>query len=91
MEKLDKISLEDLQAINDAKANAAYMKVVAEKVETERVAAELQAKNIVLMAYLKYGLSGNDSIDNKGNIIRSEKPQETTTLAPEPTKKKKVA
>lgn len=72
MEKITKISLEDLQAIHNAKANAAYMQVLEEKAHAEKSMAELQVKNITLMAFLKYGLSGNDSIDNQGNIFRAE-------------------
>lgn len=72
MEKINKISIEDLYAIQNAKANVAYMQVLAEKAYLEKVLAELQVKNITFSAFLKYRLSNNDSIDNEGNIIRIE-------------------
>jgi len=72
MEKSKKISMDDLQSILEAKANAVYMRVLAEKAQAEKMIAELQAKNITLITYLKYGLFGNDSIDGDGNIISGD-------------------
>lgn len=98
MEKLNKISPEDLQAIHNAKANAAYMQVLAEKAAVEKLVAEMQVKNITLMAYLKYGLSSNDSIDNEGYIVRMNNEEQyvnvaaaqpTTQPTTQTTKKKK--
>lgn len=60
---------EDLYIIQTAKNNAAYMRALAEKATAEEKHAELQVSNIILRAYLKYGLSGNDKIDKDGNII----------------------
>lgn len=76
----NKISTEDLRSIMDARANAAYMQVLAEKAVAEKVIAELQVKNITLMAYLKYGLSSSDSIENDGHIVRVQ--QDETSLTP---------
>lgn len=80
-EKAINISSEDLMSIQNAKANAAYMKMVAEKTMAERRSAELEAKNILLMAYLKYGLNSGDTIDNDGRIIYAE--TKTEVVKPE--------
>jgi len=69
MDKPTYISKEDLTAIQNAKANVAYMRVLAEKAAAERHAAELEVKNMILMAFMKYGLTNNDNIDNDGRII----------------------
>lgn len=99
MDKPNKLSFEDWRAIQDAKTNASFLQVLLEKAQLEKFAGDLQVKNLTLMAFLKYGLTGNDSIDNDGNIVRmaSVEPDgslvETNepTPAPAPTKKKKVA
>lgn len=72
MTQKDSILLEDLYIIQTAKNNAVYMRALAEKAVAEEKQAELQASNILLRAYLKYGLSGNDKIDKDGNIIRGD-------------------
>lgn len=72
MEKPNKISREDFQAIQNAKTAAAYAKTLAEKAESERKLADSEARNVILMAYLKYGMSSVDSIDGEGNITRVE-------------------
>lgn len=80
MEKVnnENISQEDLRSILDAKANVAYTQVLAEKAYADKLIAELQAKNITLMAYIKYGLSSNDSIEKDGRIIRADVMSETS-------------
>lgn len=66
MDKPTQISREDLLTIQNSRANVNYQKVLVEK-------AELQSKNIVLMVYMKYGLTANDGIDfSTGHIVREE-------------------
>lgn len=99
MDKLNKLSFEDWRAIQDAKANASFLQVLLEKAQLEKFAGDLQVKNLTLMAFLKYGLTSNDSIDSDGNIVRmaSVEPDgnlvEVINESPSPvhTKKKKVA
>lgn len=74
--KKSNILPEDLNTIQQAKVSAAFMRALADKAIAEQRQAELQVKNIVLMAYLKYGLSNNDKIDEEGNIIWAEEPSE---------------
>ncbi len=69
MTKRKSILPEDLTAIQQAKFSIAYMRALADKAIAEQKQAELQARNTLLMAYLKYGLSNNDKIDEEGNII----------------------
>lgn len=66
--KINSLSPEDLRTIQNAKANAAYMRILADKTFAELQVAELQVKNTLLMTYLKYGLSSNDEIDKDGLI-----------------------
>lgn len=83
MEKKNSILPEDLQSIQDAKANAAYMRVLAEKAYAEQRQAELQAQNTLLMAFIKYGLSNNDQIDPQGKIVWGEDPDSTSNTETE--------
>lgn len=100
MDKPNKLSFEDWRAIQDAKTNASFLQILLEKAQLEKFAGDLQVKNLTLMAFLKYGLTGNDSIDNDGNIVRlaSVEPDgslveviDETPPTPVSTKKKKVA
>lgn len=72
MTKRNNILPEDLNTIQQAKFNVAYMQALTDRAVAEQKQAELQVKNILLMAYLKYGLSNNDKIDDEGNIIWAE-------------------
>jgi hypothetical protein len=72
MTKRNNILPEDLNTIQQAKLNVAYMQALTGRAVAEQKQAELQVKNILLMAYLKYGLSNNDKIDDEGNIIWAE-------------------
>lgn len=66
MNKCKQISREDLLTIQNARANVNYQKALTDN-------AELQARNIVLMTFMKYGLSTNDGIDfTNGQIIWAE-------------------
>lgn len=72
MEKVDYISPEDFNALQKSKANAAYVRVLADKADAERRAADAEARCTVLQIYVKYQLSTSDSIDNvDGKIIRT--------------------
>lgn len=83
MDKPTHVSHTDLTAIQNAKANAAFVRLSADKAMVERRVAELEAKNVILMAYVKYGLSSNDTIDNEGKIVRSSESEEVID-APQP-------
>ncbi len=72
MNKEDRVSQEDHYIIQSAKANVAYMALMVEKTMAEKRASEAEYRNIILRAFMKYGLTGNDTIDNNGNIIRVE-------------------
>jgi len=74
------ISNEDLAAIQDAKNNVAYVKVLYEKAQAELMAAELQTQNLILKTYMKYGLSQHDTIDQSGNVLRAA----TQAVEPQP-------
>lgn len=69
---MQKISPEDLNAIQTSRTNFAYMKVLTEKAQLEEKIAELQAKNTLLNVYLKYGLSSTDKIDKDGLVIKEQ-------------------
>lgn len=72
------ISEEDLRAIQDAKANVTYMKMVADKAHSDYRAAELAMENFVLRTYMKYGIDQKSIIDKDGRIvIPADKPMES--------------
>jgi hypothetical protein len=66
------ISSEDLKMIQNAKNNVVYMRAMEEKAALETRVSELEVKNIILMTYIKYGLSIKDTIENDGKIIYAE-------------------
>ena len=71
-DKLMQIAPEDLAAIKAAKTTAAVMRALADKAESDRKVAELEAKNLILLTYVKYGLTSNDSINPEdGTIVRN--------------------
>lgn len=68
----EKITIEEQQAVQNAKTHAAIAKLQAEKLVALAQIAELEVKNIILSIYNKYSLKvGIDNILETGNIVRS--------------------
>lgn len=64
------ISNEDLKIIQELRAGVYYMRILAEKAQSELRNAELALQNLTLRTYMKYGISPDDGIDHEGRICR---------------------
>lgn len=64
--EVDRLSI-DLMNVQKKLAEA-----LAEKAAVEAALADYKYKNTILQIYVKYGLSLNDSIDEKGNVKPNE-------------------
>lgn len=72
-EKVQQITPEEIQSIRDAKNRAVLATAQAERAVAVSRVVELEANNLILSIYNKYGLvSGQDNIMESGQIIRQE-------------------
>lgn len=69
---LEKITKEELDKVNDEKANLTYCKLLAEKANVEKTNANLILNNLLLKLYVKYKLNLEDTINASGEIIRGK-------------------
>lgn len=74
-EKEEKLSKEELSAIQQAKTKVVYLTTVAEKATAQARVAELEAQNLILSICNKYDLNleGGDNITEEGVIKRAGK------------------
>lgn len=70
--KVDRISEVDRMSINLMELSRKLAFALAEKAAAEAQLEEFKYKNTVLQIYLKYGLSSNNVIDEKGNVSIEE-------------------
>jgi hypothetical protein len=67
----EKVTTEELTAVRDAKNKAVFATNTAEKSRALAQVAELEAQNLILSLYNKYGLKvGDDVIMENGDIVR---------------------
>jgi len=77
--KVEQVSPEDMQRIRDAKNNTVLATAKAETAVAMSTNAELQANNLILSIYNKYGLVlGTDQIMENGNIVKGATVAPTT-------------
>lgn len=77
----EKITLEEQQAVQNAKTQVTIAKLQAEKFVAVAQNAELEIKNLILSIYNKYSLRvGVDNILETGKIIRKEDLDSTIEL-----------
>lgn len=70
---MERISDEELRAINEAKSKAVLAVSQAERATAIARIQELEVKNLVLTIFNKYGLVwGSDNIHESGQIIRNK-------------------
>lgn len=69
----ERISPDELKAVQGAKMKIAYQNSLVEKALAEYHSAELELQNFVLKLYIKYGMNLVDSInESDGSIVRKK-------------------
>jgi hypothetical protein len=69
--EVEMVSPEEMAKIRDARAKAVYATTLAEKSYSQAQVAELEAKNLILTVFNKYGLDvTKDNVQEDGTIIR---------------------
>lgn len=72
-----KLNDEALKAISNAKSRAILVAAQADKAVAEAKVAELEYRSVIQQAFIKYGLSLNDTIDERTGIITTQSAAET--------------
>lgn len=65
-----KLSPEDALVLKTSKFNKQLAHLAAEKAMAQNESADIRYKYIVLQLFMKYNLTGEDSIDDDGNITK---------------------